>query len=437
MTAQQPITEATSEVYIADAPSPLRPLRLCLLGYRSHPHVGGQGIYIKYLSKALVEAGHSVDVISGPPYPELDPRVKLIEMPSLDLFACDNHATALRWRHLKSFTDTFEWFSMLTGGFSEPYTFGRRVAKHLKKHGHQYDLVHDNQCLAYGLLALQERGIPTVVTVHHPITRDLQLALDAAPNWRSRLLVRRWHWFLRMQTKVVQKLKHIVTVSEQSRRDIAEAFDRPEDTIALMHNGIDTEVFAPVPNIERSKNLLITTASADQPLKGLRYLLEAVAQLKNHHPDLKLRVIGKLKTGGETEKLLDHLQLGDVVEFISGISTEELVAHYNRATIAVSPSLYEGFGLPAGEAMACETPVISTDGGALPEVVGKAGVIVPAGNSRALADSIDNLLKDSRKRQQLRRAGREHIVKNFSWAAKAKRLTLYYHQILQTETAPC
>lgn len=407
--------------------APIKPLRIALLGYRSHPHVGGQGIYINYLSKALVDIGHSVDVISGPPYPKLDPRVGLIKLPSLDLFAAKSHVTALRWRHLKSFSDTYEWFSMLTGGFAEPYTFARRAAKYLHEQGHNYDLVHDNQCLAYGLLTIEKTGLPVVATVHHPITRDFQLALAAA-SWKHKLLVRRWHSFLHMQGKVVRKLKHVVTVSEQSQKDIVSAFKRPASRTPIMYNGIDTETFAPMQSVTREPYLLITTSSADQPLKGLRFLLKAMALLKSSYPDLKLQVIGKLKKDGDTEKLLRRLHLSDSVEFISGISTKALVREYNRASIAVSPSLYEGFGLPAGEAMSCETAVVTSDGGALPEVVGDAGRVVAAGDSRALAGAIDELLQDPALRERLGQAARARIEEHFSWQVKAQRLSAYYHQ---------
>ena len=410
-----------------ESTAPMKPLRIALLGYRSHPHVGGQGIYINYLSKALVNIGHSVDVISGPPYPELDPRVRLIQLPSLDLFAAKSHVTALRWRHLKSFSDTYEWFSMLTGGFAEPYTFARRAAKYLHEQGHNYDLVHDNQCLAYGLLTIEKSGLPVVATVHHPITRDFKLALAAA-SWKHKLLVRRWHSFLHMQGKVVRKLKHVVTVSEQSQKDIASAFKRPASRTPIMYNGIDTETFAPMQSVMREPYLLITTSSADQPLKGLRFLLKAMALLKSSYPDLKLQVIGKLKKDGDTEKLLRRLHLSDSVEFISGISTKALVQEYNRASIAVSPSLYEGFGLPAGEAMSCETAVVTSDGGALPEVVGDAGRVVPAGDSRALAGAIDELLQDPALRERLGQAARARIVEQFSWQVKAQRLSAYYYQ---------
>ncbi|MGI9282016.1 MAG: glycosyltransferase family 4 protein [Endozoicomonas sp.] len=414
---------------------PTRPLNICLLGYRSHPFVGGQGIYLKYLSKALVEAGHKVDVISGPPYPDLDPRVGLIEIPSLDLFSVESHVTALRPRHLKSWSNFFEWWAMLTGGFAEPYTFTRRVVKYLRKNGHDYDIIHDNQSLGYGLLDLQKQGIPVVATVHHPITRDRQLALDAAPDWKLRLLTRRWYSFLGMQGKVVRGLKHIVTVSEQSRGDIAEAFDRSADDISLIYNGIDTETFSPQPHIERKPFRIMTTASADQPLKGLKYLLEAMALLKPDYPELELLVVGKLKEGGQTEQQLEQLNLGSAVKFVSGISTEKMVEHYSEAAIAVSPSLYEGFGLPAGEAMSCGCAVISSDGGALPEVVGDAGLIVKAGSSEALAQALQTLLEDPKKRIEYGQRGRDRILATFCWKVAARQFSQYYLNLLDAEQA--
>ncbi|TQV65981.1 glycosyltransferase family 4 protein [Exilibacterium tricleocarpae] len=431
MTAQASLS--TIDPPTPDTTYPVTPLRICLLGYRSHPHVGGQGIYLKYLSKALVEAGHQVDVLSGPPYPELDPRVGLIKLPSLNLFEADNHVTALRWRHLRSFSDTFEWFTMLTGGFAEPYTFGRRAVKYLRQHGHRYDLVHDNQSLCYGLLTLQQRGLPTVATLHHPITRDRELALQAAPTWQHRLLVRRWHSFLRMQRKVVRKLQHVITVSAQSQADIATAFGRPTDAVDLIYNGIDTDTFAPRPHITRQPMRIMTTASADQPLKGLRYLLEAIAQLRPHYPDLTLLVIGKLDPKGQTRRLLDKLGLNRAVQFVSGISTEAMVDYYASASIAVSPSLYEGFGLPAGEAMACAVPVISSDGGALPEVVGDAGVVVRAGDSAALADALRQLLDDPERRRYLGAAGRRRILERFCWRVAAQQLSRYYHSVIEKQ----
>lgn len=411
-----------------------RPLRICLLGYRSHPYGGGQGIYIKYLSKALVNAGHSVDVISGQPYPHLDPRVKLIKMPGLNLFDYPgHHAFALRPKHLLSWTDFFEWWSMFTGGFSEPYCFGRRVVHYLKDKRDHYDIIHDNQSLCYGLLELQKRGWPVVATFHHPITHDLRIALKAEPDWRLRLLKRRWHNFLGMQKKVVRKLKYVVTVSESSRQDIARDFAVPAEHIDLVYNGIDTDDFEPTAGVVRKPWRIMCTASADQPLKGLKFLIEAMGILKNEYPQLDLLVVGKPKEDGYILKLIQRLHLQDRVQFVSGIGTEELVRHYSEATLVVCPSLYEGFGLPAGEAMACEAPVISSNGGALPEVVGDAGIVVTKADRRALAAAIKDLLDHPEKRAQLGKAGRRRILKSFCWNKAAQQLTRYYWRMLQSQ----
>lgn len=410
---------------------PFRPLRICLLGYRSHPYGGGQGVFIKYLSKALVNAGHSVDVISGEPYPHLDPRVTLIKMPGLNLFESPvHHAFALRPRHLLSWADFFEWWSMLTGGFSEPYCFGRRVAHYLRERRNEYDIVHDNQSLCYGLLTLQQRGWPVLATFHHPITHDLRIALAAEPDWRIRLFIRRWHNFLGMQKTVVRKLNHVVTVSERSRSDIATDFCVDSAHIDLIYNGIDTDEFRPLTEIARKPFRIMCTASADQPLKGLKFLIEALYILKDEYPDLELLVIGKPREDGYILKLIKRLHLQERVSFVSGISTEELVRYYNEATLAVCPSLYEGFGLPAGEAMACETPVISSDGGALPEVVGDAGIIVPKADRKALAAAIKLLLDNPDKRRALGQAGRQRIVERFCWNRAAQQYTQYYLKMI-------
>ncbi|MEM8548785.1 MAG: glycosyltransferase family 4 protein, partial [Pseudomonadota bacterium] len=309
-------------------------------------------------------------------------------------------------------------------------TFGRRVSKHLRGNPEGYDLIHDNQSLSYGVLKLQEQGFPLVTTVHHPITHDLRIALRAARSWHERLLVQRWHSFLRMQGRVVRRLQNVITVSEQSRRDIAEDFGRPKERIDLIHNGIDTEVFRPLSEVQRKSRQLMATASADAPLKGLRYLLKAYAALLDDFPDLDLLVIGKPQPGGKTEQLLRRLKIQDRVRFESGISTEALVKRYAEATIAVVPSIYEGFGLPAGEAMACGIPVVSTDGGALPEIVGDAGRVVPAAKAEPLAEAIAELLRDEQAREKLGAAARKRILETFSWQVCAQQMVSYYREVI-------
>ena len=409
---------------------PERPLKICLLGYRSNPYSGGQGIYIKYLSKALIEAGHQVDVISGEPYPALDGRVRLIKLPGLNLFEAENHVTALRPEHLLSYTDFFEWFSMLTGGFAEPYTFGRRLVAYFKRHQPDYDIVHDNQSLSYGTLKLQKKGVPMLTTIHHPITSDLTIALANEESWRMRVLIRRWHSFLKMQKKVVTRLDHLVTVSEASRKDIARDFTVPESEINIVTNGIDADIFKPITGIAREPCTVMVTASADVPLKGLDYLLRSVADLRDEFPALKLIVLGKVKENGNTARLIDQLGIKDLITFYSGLSSEQIAGLYARATCAVVPSVYEGFGLPAGEAMACGVPIITTNGGALPEVVGDSGIIVPTRDHVAISNSLRRLLPDADLRNEFSERGIDRIHKHFSWTVAADQMITLYRSIM-------
>lgn len=403
-------------------------LRIALLGYRSHPHVGGQGIYLQYLSKALVELGHHVDVISGPPYPELDSRVRLIQLPSLDLYAHPHPTRALKFKHLFSWTDFYEWWSKLTGAFGEPYCFGRRLVKYFRNNPARYDIIHDNQSLCYGLLDLQKKFRNLVVTIHHPVTRDHELAIAAATTKNQRLLIDRWYNFIGMQKNVVTQLQHIITVSEQSKQDIQQAFACDVEKITVIGCGVDTSVFRPLDNTERQQYRLITTASSDQPLKGLSILLNAIANIKSEFAELKLVVIGRLKKEGETEKELEKLQLHNIVEFKSGISTEELVHEYAISSIAIVPSLYEGFGLPAAEALACGIPLISSDGGALPEVVGDAAYLVRAGDINQLSKAIRELLNNEDLRRSFSEKGRQHSLTQLGWNTVAEKMVAYYQE---------
>lgn len=406
------------------------PLRVALLGYRSAPHTGGQGVYLRYLSRALRSRGHSVSVISGPPYPELDDGIPLHTLPSLDLYAkgLASVSVSTLWRDPLART---EWLSKLTGGFAEPWTFGERVKAWMLAHADEFDIVHDNQTLADGLLALQEAGMPLVSTIHHPITRDFRLALAAAPGWRHRVLVRRWYRFLGMQTRVARSLNNIVTVSGVSRRDICADFGVDPNRVQVMHNGVDTELFKPMPEISRNPDQLMATASADAPIKGLQVLLRAAAGLARRRPGLRLLLIGKPKPGGDTEKLIESLGLASRIQWLSGVDQSHLVNLYAESAVAVVPSLYEGFGLPAVEAMACGIPLVSSDGGALSEVVGDGGVQVPAGDAVALERALDDMLSDPLAQREWASRARQRAETQFSWAICAARLEHYYRARLR------
>ena len=406
--------------------SPDAPLKIALLGYRSAPHSGGQGIYLKYLSRSLARRGHQVTVVSGPPYPQLDPEIVLVRLPSLDLY--EHGLRSVHPTQLLSRLERIEWFSKLTGGFAEPYTFGERVKRWFVGKESKFDIIHDNQTIADGILTLQDRGLPLVTTIHHPITKDYRVALAAESRWYMRLLIHRWHSFLRMQKRVAPQLQSVVTVSGASATDISDDFNVDRSAISVMHLGVDTELFRPLPETEREPHRLMTTASADAPLKGLAVLLRAIASLRSSYPDIRLTLVGRPKPGGDTEKLIASLGLGDVVENFKGISHEEMVQKYASASVAVVPSIYEGFGLPAVEAMACGVPLVSTDGGALAEVVEDAGLVVPAGDSQALAAAIRQLFEDDQLRDDYASRGLSRAEQHFCWNRCAERMEAYYRE---------
>lgn len=419
----------------ADATEPEsgEPLDVCLLSYRSDPYSGGQGVYVKYLSRALTDLGHSVDVISGRPYPDLDEDVRLVKLPGENVVDDLDRLGQFEPSYLADPTALYEWLSALTGGFPDPYAFGRRVLEHFEAREPSYDVVHDNQSLCHALPELERRGYPVVATVHHPITVDREITLAEADGLRERLLVRRWYRFLGMQRSVVPQLSHIVTVSEAARRRTVADFGADAGAVRVVHNGIDTDVFEPRTvggEGDRSAEYrLMTTVSADAPIKGVRYLLRAFAQVRDS-VEAELVVVGEFNEGGDAERLVERLGVGDAVTTHSGISTDRLVDLYASADVAVVPSVYEGFGLPAGEAMACGVPVVATDGGALPEVVGDAGVQVPAEDAGALADGVVELLEDPQRRRRLGRRGRERIVEKFGWERAARETARTYRQAI-------
>ena len=313
-------------------------MRIALLSYRSKPHCGGQGVYVRHLSRGLAELGHHVEVLSGQPYPELDPGVDLTRLPSLDLYNDADPFRTPNWRELRDGVDLLEVGTMWTAGFPEPLTFSLRAARLLRARAHEFDVVHDNQCLGYGLLQLQRAGFPLVATVHHPITHDRRLELAAAKGWRK-LGVRRWYGFLRMQRRVVQRIPSLLTVSESSARDIVEDFGVRRDRLQVVPLGVDDAVFRP-PEQPRVPGRIVAMASADTPLKGIGTLLEAVAKLRTER-EVELVLVADPTPGGPTDRLIDELGIQGAVRTVSGISDAELAALLGSAEIACVPSLYE------------------------------------------------------------------------------------------------
>lgn len=396
------------------------PLRIALLTYKGNPFCGGQGVYTRHLSRELARLGHRVEVIGAQPYPVLDEGVPLTELASLDLYRSPDPFRTPKRDEYRDWIDAVEVATMWTGGFPEPLTFSLRARRHLRARRGDFDVVHDNQTLGYGLLG--DIGAPLVTTIHHPITVDRQLDLDAAADIKRRLSVRRWYGFTRMQKRVARRLPSVLTVSGSSRQEITEHLGVRDDRIHVVHIGADTDLFSPDPSVAQVPGRIVTTSSADVPLKGLVHLVEALAKLRTEQPDAHLVVVGKRAEDGPVAQMIERYGLGDAIRFVKGITDAELVDLVRSAQIACVPSLYEGFSLPAAEAMATGTPLVATTGGAIPEVAGTDGetcLAVPPGDCDALAAALRRLLGDEELRTRLGAAGRARVLARFTWKQAA------------------
>jgi glycosyltransferase involved in cell wall biosynthesis len=434
---------------LSDARTP-ESLHVALLSYRSKPHSGGQGVYVRHLSRELAALGHDVEVVSGPPYPELDQAgdeeapaagaPRLTRLPSLDLYREPDPFRVPGLREFRGPLDIVEWGLTATAGFPEPMTFSLRALAHLRRRvaaGHAYDVVHDNQGLGYGLLGLRRLGLPLVATVHHPVTVDRDLELAATPSRLARLRKRRWYSFVRMQRRVLPRADRVITVSQSSYADLPDSMGVDPARLRVVPVGVDAERFRPGPG-PRVPRRIVAVASADVPLKGVVPLLEAVAKLRTER-DVELVVVGSVRPDGPTAPALERLGLGGVVRFVSGLGEDELVALFRSAEVAVVPSLYEGFSIPAVEAMACATPLVATTAGALPEVVGPDGecaLHVPPGDAEALAAALRRLLDDAGLRERLGANGRRRVLERFTWRATAEQTVGVYREVSR-ELLPC
>lgn len=405
-------------------------MKIGLLSYRSHPYSGGQGIYVKHLSKALSDIGHDVSVLSGPPYPELDNSVELIEIPSLGLFETEDRMKAFSLDLLLNPLNLYEWLTVMSGGFPEPYTYGKRVLRYLKENNRDFDIILDNQSLCDSLLEIQ-KIYPLAVTIHHPITKDLKLEIENASNWKEKLSSLRWHNFLPMQKKVAPKLNKIICVSRPSKKDIVEEFLVDPEKIEVILNGIDIRKFIPNPSTLFIENKIITTASADIPLKGLKYLILALPNIIKVFPKTSLTVIGRSPSDSKLRKLITDLSLEDKIAFRSGITEEEIVNLYHSSEIAVIPSLYEGFGFGAGEAMACGIPLISTHSGGLEEVVGDSAEKILPASTEEIESAVIKLFSSPDRKTELSKMGRERMEKMFDWHIAAKSYENAFKEVIR------
>lgn len=408
-----------------------RPLKICLLCYRGNPYSGGQGIYLKYIADEMVRQGHEVHAIVGPPYPFPMEGVVLHAIhnnqyfvrKNLDIIEADDPFAILRP------VNFYEYLASRAGAFSEISTFGWRAYMLLRElHAkHSFDVIHDNQSVGYGLLMMKYFGIPVIATIHHPLSIDLANVLERTQKFKNKAKTVMFYPTL-MQSLVARRLDHIITVSEDSKKMIRRDFGVPLENQTVVYNGIDRTVFRPLPGVKKKKGQIIFVGNVEDGKKGFAYLLKAL-------PRIDRRVTVTAVEGGAphhkvTDRLMTAFGLEGRVRFTGKTTTEELVRLYSESELAVVPSVYEGFGLPAAEAMACGVPVVSSDGGALPEVVGDAGVVVPVRDEIALSEAVNGLMGDPKRMKAMGAAGIERVKRHFNWEKAVREIVAVYRLFL-------
>jgi glycosyltransferase involved in cell wall biosynthesis len=413
-------------------------MKICFIMYQGNMYSGGQGVYLYYLTRELSRMGHEVHVLAGPPYPTLAEGVigHNIETYSYWSYHHEKRNFLFERNPLSYFhpVNFYEFVSTRIALSSLLLTFSVRAWMKLRElsREHRFDIVHDNQTLSYGITAMQWSGFPVIATIHHPLTIDLQNALRQArtPYEQARRVL--WSPWV-MQQIVARRLPRVIVVSETSRRSVQQAFDLDPTRMRVVHNGVDTDIFRPLPDEQRKPGLILYVGNSEDRNKGARYLIEALHLLRDEPLDYQLALVDQKRDRLKlVPRLVQEFGLQSRVHFTGRVPTEQLVRLYNQATIVVSPSLYEGFGLPAAEAMSCATPVIATTGGAFPEVVdhGQTGWLVPPGDSRSLATAIQLLMGDPELRDQLGAAGRRSVLERFSWRKAAEETLAVYEEML-------
>lgn len=412
-------------------------MKICFLMYQGNMYSGGQGIYLHYLTRELARMGHDVHVIAGPPYPTLAEGVTAHNIRDYSYWTYHHYKKDFvfnrePWSYFHpvnfyEFVSTRIALSSLLANFSTRAYFKLRE---LSKE-HRFDIVHDNQTLSYGVWAMHASGFPLIATIHHPLSYDLRNALRQAKTTYEKARRILWSPWM-MQEMVAKRLDRVIVVSETSRRDVEEAFQLPPEKVRTVYNGIDTDVFRPLPGAERQPDKLLYVGNSEDRNKGARYFLEALNLLKDEI-DFQVTFVDnekwrlKLAPG-----LVNEFGLNSRVEFTGRIPTEDLVRHYNTAKIFVTSSVHEGFGLPLAEAMSCGAPVIGTTIGAYEEIVqhGTSGWLVPPRDPRAIADAIRLLWNDPALRQRLSDGGRRRVLETFNWRKAAEETLAVYEEML-------
>ncbi|MCZ6463729.1 MAG: glycosyltransferase family 4 protein [Proteobacteria bacterium] len=415
-----------------------RPLHIAFVAYRGNMLCGGQGVYLWFLARELARRGHRVDVLVGPPYPDPMPFAQeVVELPNQQFWARwfsrdyrgmlpeDGRLKILAPLHL------YELGASRLGFLPEPFAFSLRVLSAMARRlraGRRWDLVHDVQCLGYGLLGLRAIGLPLVTTVHHPLTVDRRASFLRDDTFMEAVGTMQFYP-IGMQAFVARRLDRVLTSSETSARQIVRDFGVEPRRVINVWNGLDTELFRPDPSVKRRERELLCVGRAADPNKGVRTLLRALARLPD---DVSLTLVDSDHPGNEVFRWARELGVGGRLHVVGHVPVEELVGLYRRAGLVVVPSRFEGFGLPAVEAMACGTPVVACSAGALPEVLGATGggVLVERDDPEALASGIAGLLEQPDARAVLGDRARRRVEEMFSWPRVAAATESVYREIV-------
>ncbi len=405
-------------------------MKICLLCNRGNMYCGGQGVYLYYLSRELHRLGHEVHAIVGPPYPQLAEGVIEHRVENLNLFEFGFP----KQDPFKIFTplNLYDIAVTRVGKFPEMFTFSFRAYDKLRQimGEHKFDIIHDNQTLGYGNILMKSLGVPVVATIHHPLPIDKKTDLPYIHSIKGRLRRILFYPFF-MQHMAAAAMDRVITVSEDAAGEIHNSFKVPYKKMRVVYNGIDIEMFRPRPEIQKERGRIIVVSNTSDRKKGVLYLLRAMRELRKEM-DVKLTIVDRgLPDNEYTPAIVERCGLNGSVEFTGRITTEELAKRYCTAEVAVVPSLYEGFGFPAAEAMSCGLPVVSTTAGALPEVVDdKSGILVPPGDHMAIAEAVKRLMGDEALRQRMGAAGRARVERLFSWEEAVKKIIDVYEEVM-------
>jgi glycosyltransferase involved in cell wall biosynthesis len=415
-----------------------RPRRVCFVAYRGNMNCGGQGIYLWFLARELARLGIEVEVVVGPPYPDPMPFAQGVQqLPNQELwakwFTRDYAGMLPAAQPLRALLplELYELGASRLGFLPEPFAFSLRAFAALRRRlleGERFDLIHDVQCLGYGIWGLHSLGLPVVSTIHHPLTVDRRASFIRDENLRE-AIGSMMFYPIGMQSFVARRIDRIFTSSEESARTIVTDFGVRPDRVRNVLNGLDTDLYSPDPDGKKDEDEILCVGRASDPNKGIRNLIQALARLPQR---LRLTLVDNDHPDNEIFKWARQAGVADRLHVTGRVEVNELVRLYRRAALAVVPSRYEGFGLPAVEAMACGTPVVACRAGALPEVMRLVGggVLVEKDDPSALAAGIRELMEAPERRRSLGATVWERVDTHLSWRRVAAVTADGYAEVL-------